>query len=71
MDELGMHDSQSDEYDSESNEEDEEESVKPQLPLTETGTTVFIRNVPFDATEDDLRTLCVSFLSLFFRLAPC
>jgi len=57
---LGMHDGESEENDSDSNkegEEDEEERVKPQLPPPDTGTTVFIRNVSFDATEEELRTL--------------
>ena len=30
---------------------------RPQLPPPETGTTLFVRNVPFEATDDDLRTL--------------
>lgn len=56
---LGMHDGESEESDSDSNEEEEEneERVKPQLPPPDTGTTVFIRNVSFDATEEELRTL--------------
>lgn len=32
---------------------------KPQLPPPETGTTLFVRNVPYEATEDELRTVCV------------
>lgn len=36
---------------------EEQEPVKPQLPPPETGTTLFVRNVPFAATEDELRTL--------------
>src|SRR5271168_1087950 len=38
-------------------EENDEERVKPQLPHPEVGTTLFIRNIPFNATEDELRTL--------------
>ena len=38
-------------------EENDEERVKPQLPQPEAGTTLFIRNIPFNATEDELRTL--------------
>lgn len=38
---------------------DNEQAAKPSLPQTDVGTTLFIRNVPFDATEDDLRTLYV------------
>ena len=30
---------------------------RPQLPPPETGNTVFIRNLPFTATEDELRAL--------------
>ena len=42
--------------------EDEEEEVvaepvKPVLPPPEEGTTLFIRNLSFEATEDQLRTL--------------
>lgn len=36
---------------------DTEQPIKPQLPDTDVGTTVFIRNVPFEATEDELRAL--------------
>ena len=65
---LGVHDddsgasgSDSDEKDSSAEEGDEDEEaqkpVKPTLPAPEVGTTVFIRNVPFEATEDELRTL--------------
>lgn len=45
----------------ESDEDDREEPVKPQLPPPEVGTTLFIRNVPFNATEDELRTLFRAF----------
>lgn len=38
---------------------DNEQAAKPSLPQTDAGTTLFIRNVPFDGTEDDLRTLYV------------
>ncbi|KAI6139636.1 hypothetical protein EDD17DRAFT_343402 [Pisolithus thermaeus] len=37
--------------------DDEREAMKPKLPQTDVGTTLFIRNIPFTATEDDLRTL--------------
>ena len=43
--------------DSEEDDENDEERVKPQLPQPEAGTTLFIRNIPFNATEDELRTL--------------
>lgn len=36
---------------------DRGEPVKPQLPQTDTGTTIFVRNVPYEATEDELRIL--------------
>jgi nucleolar protein 4 len=39
--------------------EDDERPTKPQLPQTDTGTTLFIRNIPFVAMEDELRTLYV------------
>jgi len=61
--ELGVHNDESE--DSDDNEEDNDETededmenpVKPTLPPPETGTTLFVRNVPFQATEDELRTL--------------
>ena len=41
-----------------SDEGDEEETPqKPQLPVPEAGTTLFVRNIPFEATEDELRVL--------------
>lgn len=63
---LGVHsgsDDNDDDGDSQPDDEDDngEEPVKPQLPPPETGTTLFIRNIPFNATEDELRTLCVVF----------
>lgn len=64
---LGLHeDDASDDEDGSSAEDDDEAyerdsdddaPVKPQLPQTDTGTTIFIRNIPFAATEDELRTL--------------
>ena len=62
---LGVHEDDSDdestsshdgdeEYDRDT---DEEEPTKPQLPPPEAGTTLFVRNVPYIATEDELRTL--------------
>ena len=36
---------------------DRGEPVKPQLPQIDTGTTIFIRNAPYEATEDELRIL--------------
>ncbi|KAK0440224.1 hypothetical protein EV421DRAFT_788697 [Armillaria borealis] len=60
---LGVHDGTDEDADDSSDEENEndEEPVKPQLPPPETGTTLFIRNVPFTATEDELRTLFRAF----------
>ncbi|PPQ85119.1 hypothetical protein CVT25_004219 [Psilocybe cyanescens] len=65
---LGVHGSSSDESDETDDSDDsrdesdnDEELVKPQLPAPETGTTLFIRNIPFNATEDELRTLFRSF----------
>ncbi|KAF9223106.1 RNA-binding domain-containing protein [Gyrodon lividus] len=40
---------------------DDESPKKAQLPHTDTGTTLFIRNIPFTATEDELRTLFRAF----------
>ncbi|KAJ6606609.1 hypothetical protein DFH09DRAFT_1242093 [Mycena vulgaris] len=63
-------DTSSDESDEDSDdgssgaEEDDEDGgtpVKPQLPPPEEGTTLFVRNVSFSATEDELRTLFRAF----------
>ncbi|KAG5221039.1 RNA recognition motif-containing protein [Salix suchowensis] len=53
---LGVHDGDDDDEGG-SDAESEEEPVKPQLPATDVGTTLFVRNVPFTATDDELRTL--------------
>ncbi|CDO75284.1 hypothetical protein BN946_scf184334.g2 [Trametes cinnabarina] len=69
---LGVHDGESDDSDSDSDgshdgsdedesDDDAQEPVKPTLPPPEVGTTVFVRNVPFEATEDELRTLFRAF----------
>ncbi len=57
---LGVHDASDDESDaSEDEESGDEKPVKPHLPATDVGTTLFIRNIPFTATEDELRVLYV------------
>ncbi|THG97279.1 hypothetical protein EW026_g4693 [Hermanssonia centrifuga] len=67
---IGLHEDDEDESGSEpsSDEEDDEMEIdddenpgKPQLPPPETGTTLFVRNVPFEATEDELRTVFRAF----------
>ncbi|KIJ16203.1 hypothetical protein PAXINDRAFT_176279 [Paxillus involutus ATCC 200175] len=68
---LGLHDGSNDEDgDSEADDDDDDEVErdsddeslkKPQLPHTDTGTTLFIRNIPYTATEDELRTLFRAF----------
>lgn len=42
-------------------EEEEEEPVKPTLPTVDVGSTLFIRNLPFETTELELNTLFRSF----------
>lgn len=37
--------------------EEEEEPVKPTLPTVDVGSTLFIRNLPFEVTEQELNTL--------------
>ena len=57
---LGLHTGEEEDNNSNAGSEDDEndeERVKPQLPQPEAGTTLFIRNIPFNATEDELRTL--------------
>ncbi|QRW07102.1 RNA recognition motif protein [Ceratobasidium sp. AG-Ba] len=41
--------------------DEEETHERPLLPNTDVGTTLFVRNVPFEATEDELRTLFRTF----------
>ena len=65
-----VEDSASDDDDSDDLEEDDDDDgdrgqpTRPSLPAPEEGTTLFVRNIPFEATDDDLRTLCVFFLVL-------
>jgi len=61
---VGLHDDSDSQPGSEVEDEDEdedrsdaEERAKPQLPPPEAGTTLFVRNIPFEATEDELRAL--------------
>ncbi|ODN75187.1 hypothetical protein L202_06385 [Cryptococcus amylolentus CBS 6039] len=44
-----------------SEEEEEEEPVKPTLPAVDVGSTLFIRNLPFETTEQELTELFRSF----------
>ncbi|KZT70629.1 RNA-binding domain-containing protein [Daedalea quercina L-15889] len=46
---------------SEEDTDGDDDRTKPALPPPESGTTLFVRNVPFEATEDELRTLFRSF----------
>ncbi|KAH8110883.1 RNA-binding domain-containing protein [Phellopilus nigrolimitatus] len=50
-----------DEMDAGEDRSDSEEPRKPTLPQTDNGTTLFVRNVPFDATEDEMRVLFRAF----------
>ncbi|KAJ7090185.1 hypothetical protein B0H15DRAFT_938853 [Mycena belliarum] len=59
---VGVHDGEgSDNASSGDEDEDVGTPTKPQLPPPEEGTTLFVRNVPFSATEDELRTLFRAF----------
>ncbi|EIN04750.1 hypothetical protein PUNSTDRAFT_146379 [Punctularia strigosozonata HHB-11173 SS5] len=40
---------------------DDDAPQKPQLPATDVGTTLFVRNVPYEATEEEMRTLFRAF----------
>lgn len=61
---IGVHDGSSDSHDDSEGSDDESDGMsvdgdqpaKPQLPQTDTGTTLFVRNIPFEASEDELRT---------------
>lgn len=50
-------DTDSEESSGDGSEEEAETPQKPQLPAPEAGTTLFVRNIPFEATEDELRVL--------------
>lgn len=51
-------DKEEDEEDVEMKEEDEDlKPVKPTLPTVDVGSTLFIRNLPFEVTEQELNTL--------------
>lgn len=65
---LGVHDGDSDNDsrlsdsdDGDESEAEDEKPSKPVLPPPNVGTTLFVRNVPFEATEDELRTLFRAF----------
>ncbi|BEJ17234.1 hypothetical protein CspHIS471_0606350 [Cutaneotrichosporon sp. HIS471] len=53
----------SDEEDEDEDEEmeDDEEPVKPKLPDTDVGSTLFLRNVPYEATEQEVGSLFHAF----------
>ncbi|KAK2467569.1 hypothetical protein APHAL10511_000424 [Amanita phalloides] len=57
--ESGSDQSEQDGEEEERNQDDK--PVKPHLPQPDVGTTLFIRNIPYDATEDELRTLFRAF----------
>ncbi|KAF8552784.1 RNA-binding domain-containing protein [Imleria badia] len=71
LEQLGIHEEGSGDEGGEDEDEDEDEDdgedsdgdspKKPQLPHTDTGNTLFIRNIPFTATEDEIRTLFRAF----------
>jgi nucleolar protein 4 len=56
---LGVHSdvTMNSEDDDDEEDEDRGDPTKPELPPPEAGTTLFIRNVPWEATEDDMRQL--------------
>lgn len=54
-------DSDDDDAASGSDDDEEDRPVKPSLPSTDVGSTVFIRNLPFEATESELGELFRTF----------
>lgn len=62
-------DDDEDDISDEERDSDDVRPTKPQLPQTDTGTTLFIRNIPFEATEDELRTLYVDLHSALCSLS--
>lgn len=57
----GSEESSNTDENEEEEEEEEEEPVKPTLPTVDVGSTLFIRNLPFETTELELNTLFRSF----------
>lgn len=58
---LGVHSDGDVSMHSAHEDEEEEAPTKPELPAPEAGTTLFIRNVPWEATEDEMRQLLRGF----------
>ncbi|KAJ7074374.1 hypothetical protein C8F01DRAFT_1010671 [Mycena amicta] len=60
---VGVHNGDDSDQDGSEIEADEDAGtpLKPQLPPPEEGTTLFVRNVPFAATDDELRILFRAF----------
>lgn len=57
-----VHDPEDDETEKSNSEGDDDNThERPRLPGPDTGNTLFIRNLPFTATEDELRALYVDF----------
>jgi nucleolar protein 4 len=64
---LGVHSDRDISMHSQDEDEESEDPTKPELPPPEAGTTLFIRNVPWEAMEEDLRQLCVPIIYRNFR----
>ncbi|CAG8784737.1 15785_t:CDS:2, partial [Acaulospora colombiana] len=52
---VSMHSADEDDEEDVEKEDDRGLPTKPELPPPEAGTTLFIRNVPWEATEEELR----------------
>ncbi|KZS87304.1 RNA-binding domain-containing protein [Sistotremastrum niveocremeum HHB9708] len=63
-DESDSHFDSSDEDEDEDMDAEDEEPKRPSLPTPEDGTTLFLRNLPYEATEDELRNLFKPFGTL-------
>lgn len=61
LDPLEANDDEEEESKSAGDKSDEEAEGRPSLPKPEEGTTLFVRNLPFQATEEELRDLFRSF----------
>ncbi|KAN0063566.1 RNA recognition motif-containing protein [Thecaphora frezii] len=56
--ETDAEDEENDDGDDEDEEEDDSDAeIKPTLPQPEEGTTLFVRNLPFQATEEELKSV--------------
>ncbi|SJX60564.1 related to Nucleolar protein NOP4 [Sporisorium reilianum f. sp. reilianum] len=60
-DESGAEDELDEDKEDAASDDDDEPAERPKLPVPEEGTTLFVRNLPYQATEEELRNLFRTF----------